>query len=261
MSSKARAVGSGARCCVFGVVAMNACVVAAENVYRTFAWTPVLRDISCTVGVGQALAIFGPNGAGKTTLLRILATLLRPSSGSLRLFELPAHDPRVRRRIGFLGHDSFLYPDLTPVENLRFYARAYRLDDASARIHAMLDYVGLQDWATTPIRSLSRGMEQRLALARTLLHEPDLLLLDEPYTGLDHEAVQLLHTTLLRAKQAGKTIVFSSHDFERGLALCSRALILSRGRIVWQSVDTPSVAELSSIYTALTRHPTHGSQD
>lgn len=244
-----------------GVMAMNACVVAAENVHKTFDWTPVLRGISCTVGTGQAVAIFGPNGAGKTTLLRILATLLKPSAGNLQLFELPANDPRVRRRIGFLGHDSFLYPDLTPLENLRFYAHAYRLDNVPARIQAMLEYVGLQDWAATPIRSLSRGMEQRLALARTLLHEPDLLLLDEPYTGLDHEAVQLLHTRLLRAKQAGKTIVFSSHDFERGLALCGRALILSRGRIAWQSANTPSVAELRSIYTALTRHPARGSED
>ncbi len=240
---------------------MNACVVAAENIHKTFAWTPVLRGISCAVGAGQAVAIFGPNGAGKTTLLRILASLLKPSLGSLHLFELPAHDPRVRRRIGFLGHDSFLYPDLTPLENLRFYAYAYRLDNVVARIQAMLEYVGLQDWATTPIRSLSHGMEQRLALARALLHEPDLLLLDEPYTGLDHEAVRLLHTTLLRAKQAGKTIMFSSHDFERGLALCSRALILSQGRIVWQSANTPSVAELSGIYTALTSRRIYSNRD
>ncbi len=243
-------------------MAMKACVVAASNVHKTFAWTPVLRGISCTVGVGQALAIFGPNGAGKTTLLRVLASLLKPSSGSLRLFALPADDPRVRRRLGFVGHDSLLYPDLSPAENLRFYAHAYRLANAPARIRAMLEYVGLQDWATAPTRSLSRGMEQRLALARALLHEPDLLLLDEPYTGLDHEAARLVHRALLGAKQAGTTIVFSSHDFERGLALCSRVLILNRGRIVWQSAaDPPSVAELSDIYTALTRQSAHGSRD
>lgn len=222
----------------------------------------MLRGISCTLGAGQALAIFGPNGAGKTTLLRVLASLITPSSGSLRLFALPAHDQRVRRRIGFLGHDSLLYPDLSPAENLRFYAHVYRLDNAPARIKAMLKYVGLQDWAITPIRSLSRGMEQRLALARALLHEPDLLLLDEPYAGLDHEAARLFHTALLEAKQAGKTIVFSSHDFERGLALCSRVLILNQGRIVWQSTaGPPSAAELSARYTALTRQSAHGSRD
>lgn len=241
---------------------MNGCVITAENVHKTFAWTPVLRDISCTVEAGQAVAVFGPNGAGKTTLLRLLASLLKPSSGSLRLFALPADDPRARRRIGFVGHDSFLYPDLSPFENLRFYAHAYRLDNGAARVQAMLEYVGLQDWATTPVRSLSRGMEQRLALARALLHEPDLLLLDEPYTGLDAEALELLHASLLRARQAGKTIVFSSHDFERGLALCSRVLMLCRGRIVWQSTaDTPSVAELRDIYTDLTRRPTRGRRD
>ena len=260
MSSETQAVGQGAL--GVGGSAMNGCVVTAENVHKTFAWTPVLRDISCTVEAGQAVAVFGPNGAGKTTLLRLLASLLKPSSGSLRLFALPADDPRARRRIGFVGHDSFLYPDLSPFENLRFYARAYRLDNESARVQAMLEYVGLQDWTSTPVRSLSRGMEQRLALARALLHEPDLLLLDEPYTGLDAEALELLHASLLRAKQVGKTIVFSSHDFERSLALCSRALMLCRGRIVWQSAaDTPSVAELRDIYTEFTRHPARGRQD
>ncbi|MCE2486876.1 MAG: heme ABC exporter ATP-binding protein CcmA [Desulfurellaceae bacterium] len=259
MSSETQAVGHGAR--GVGGSAMNGCVVTAENVHKTFAWTPVLHGVSCTVEAGQAVAVFGPNGAGKTTLLRLLASLLKPSSGSLRLFALPADDPRARRRIGFVGHDSFLYPDLSPFENLRFYAHAYRLDNGAARVQAMLEYVGLQDWATTPVRSLSRGMEQRLALARALLHEPDLLLLDEPYTGLDADALELLHTSLLQAKQAGKTIVFSSHDFERGLALCSRALMLCQGRIMWQSsADTPSVAELRDIYTDLTRRPTRGRQ-
>jgi heme exporter protein A len=214
----------------------------------------VLRDVSCTFAAVEAVGIFGPNVAGKTTFLRVLATLLKPSSGTLKLFERPAHETAVRKRLGFLGHESFLYPDLTPIENLTFYAKAYQLKNPSPRIEAVLAQVGLQDWAKTPLRTFSRGMEQRLALARVLLHEPDLLLLDEPHTGLDQPAVELLQTILMQAKDAGKTIVFTTHDFALGLALCSRAMILTQGRIVWHSADdTPSADEFSNIYTAITQ--------
>lgn len=233
---------------------MSSRVVEAENLHKTFAWAPVLRDVSCTITAGEAVGIFGPNGAGKTTFLRVLATLLKPSSGTLKLFERPAHETAVRKRLGFLGHESFLYPDLTPNENLTFYAKAYQLKNPSPRIEAVLAQVGLQDWAKTPLRTFSRGMEQRLALARVLLHEPDLLLLDEPYTGLDQPAVQLLQTLLIQAKDAGKTIVFTTHDFELGLVLCSRAVILKRGQLVWQSTTPPaSVSEFSSLYTDITQ--------
>ena len=234
---------------------MSTWVVEAENLCKTFAWLPVLKGVSCQIEPGEAVGLFGPNGAGKTTLLRLLATLLKPSSGTLKLFGAPAADPQIRRRLGFLGHDSFLYADLNPVENLRFYSRAYRLEDAEVRVAEVLAQVNLQDWATTPIRTFSRGMEQRLALARVLLHEPDLFLLDEPYTGLDQPAVNLLQTTLTQAKNAGKTIIFTTHDFELGLALCSQAMILSHGRIVWRSADDPpSVDEFKIIYTEKTHH-------
>jgi heme exporter protein A len=161
----------------------------------------------------------------------------------------------VRKRLGFLGHESFLYPDLTPIENLTFYAKAYQLENQRPRIEAVLEQVGLQDWAKTPLRTFSRGMEQRLALARVLLHEPDLLLLDEPYTGLDRPAVELLQTILMQAKEARKTIVFTTHDFELGLALCSRAVILKHGQLVWQTTTPPSsLYEFSNIYTDITQH-------
>lgn len=236
---------------------MNTWVVEAENLFKTFAWLPVLKGISCQIAAGKAVGVFGPNGAGKTTFLRLLATLLKPTSGTLKLFGIPASNPKIRRRLGFLGHDSFLYADLTPLENLHFYSRAYRLADAEVRIAEVLEQVELQDWATTPIRTFSRGMEQRLALARVLLHEPDLLLLDEPYTGLDQPAVSLLQTTLMQAKSAGKTIVFTTHDFGLGLALCSQAMILSQGRIVWHSADaTLSVDEFRSLYAEKTQPST-----
>src|SRR5262245_23297101 len=175
---------------------MSTWIIEAENLQNTFAWAPVLQGISCRIGGGEVVGIFGPNGAGKTTFLRLLATLLQPSGGTLRLFGQAPHEPAARRRLGFLGHESFLYPDLTPIENLTFYGRAYGLSQLEERITRALEQIGLHDWGNTPVRTFSRGMEQRLALARALLHEPDLLLLDEPYTGLDSRGVTTLQTTL-----------------------------------------------------------------
>jgi len=233
---------------------MSAWVIEAENLRKTFAWTPVLNGVSCRIGAGEVVGVFGPNGAGKTTFLRLLATLLKPSDGILRLFQRTPYDPAVRRRLGFLGHDSFLYPDLTPIENLTFYGRAYGLSDLEARINTVLEQIGLRDWGNTPVRTFSRGMEQRLALARALLHEPDLLLLDEPYTGLDSRGVTTLQTTLMRAKEQGKTVVLTTHDFTLGLELCDRALILHRGRLSWQSTGRlPSVQEFVEIYHTKTQ--------
>ncbi|MEW6298435.1 MAG: heme ABC exporter ATP-binding protein CcmA [Thermodesulfobacteriota bacterium] len=234
---------------------MNDWVIEAENLRKTFAWTPVLDGVSCRVGRGEVVGIFGPNGAGKTTLLRLFATLLKPSAGTLKLFHHDPQDARVRRRVGFLGHESFLYPDLTPTENLTFYGRAYGLPRLTARIDAALERVGLREWGHTPVRTFSRGMEQRLALARALFHDPDLLLLDEPDTGLDPQGTALLRAVLSQAQARGKTVVFTTHDFAFGLATCTRALILHRGVVAWQSTDgPPSAHAFGDIYAHSTRH-------
>jgi heme ABC exporter ATP-binding subunit CcmA len=234
---------------------MSKWVIEAENLRKTFAWTPVLDGVSCRIGTGEVIGIFGPNGAGKTTCLRLFATLLRPSAGTLRLFNDDPYRPSVRRRLGFLGHDSFLYADLTPTENLLFYGRAYGVSEIKERIDLTLEQIGLRDWRDTPVRAFSRGMEQRLALARTLLHEPDLLLLDEPYTGLDARGVATLQATLGRAKEQQKTIVLTTHDFALGLPLCDRALILQGGRIAWQSGGRPPpVSEFTELYHSVTQH-------
>jgi heme exporter protein A len=228
---------------------MAAWVIEADKLSKTFAWVPVLQGVSYRVAAGETVAIFGPNGAGKTTFLRLLSTLLKPSSGTLQLFGQPADDPIVRRKLGFLGHDSFLYPDLTPIENLTFYGKAYGLANLRGRIDAVLQFVGLQEWGNAQVRTFSRGMEQRVALARALLHEPDLLLFDEPYSGLDARGVATLQTALTQTKAQGKTVIFTTHDFALGLDLCDRALIFNRGRIVWQSNGSlPSVPEFSEIY-------------
>jgi len=228
---------------------MTSWVVEADNLSKTFAWVPVLHGVSYRVAQGETVAVFGPNGAGKTTFLRLLATLLKPSSGTLRLFGHAPDDLIVRRRLGFLGHDSFLYPDLTPIENLTFYGKAYGLSDLRNRIASVLQFVGLQEWGNSQVRTFSRGMEQRVALARALLHEPELLLFDEPYAGLDARGVATLQTALTQTKAQGKTVIFTTHDFALGLGLCDRALIFNRGRLVWHSGgQLPSVAEFDEIY-------------
>jgi heme exporter protein A len=228
---------------------MAAWVIEADKLSKTFAWVPVLQGVSYRVAPGETVAIFGPNGAGKTTFLRLLSTLLKPSSGTLQLFGQPADDRVVRRKLGFLGHDSFLYPDLTPIENLTFYGKAYGLTDLRDRISSVLQFVGLAEWGNAQIRTFSRGMEQRIALARALLHEPDLLLFDEPYSGLDARGIATLQTALTQTKAQGKTVIFTTHDFALGLDLCDRALIIHKGRLVWQSDrQLPSVTEFDEIY-------------
>lgn len=229
-------------------------VVTARRLRKSFSWTPVLDDVTFQAGPGETVGVFGPNGSGKTTLLRVFATLLRPNAGLLTLFGGNPDSEDARHRIGFLGHDSFLYPDLTAEENLRFYGKAYRVSPLADRIAAQLQHVGLDRWQHTPVRHFSRGMEQRLALARTLLHDPDLILLDEPHTGLDTAAQDVLHDALGRAAARGKTVMLSSHDFERCRDLCTRVVLLHRGRLAWESTGTlPTVARFAEIYAESTR--------
>jgi heme exporter protein A len=214
---------------------MAAPVIEACGVGRRFAGVHALDDISFNVVAGEAVAVFGPNGAGKTTLLRLCATLLRASAGELRLFGSAVRDGGVqaRRRIGMLSHQSLLYPDLTPTENLEFYARMYGVRRPAKRVGEWIDTLGLRGWAHRPLRTLSRGLEQRCALARALLHDPELLLLDEPFTGLDAEATAMLIATLQRAHRQGATVMMTTHDVERGFAVCGRALLLVQGRLTW----------------------------
>jgi len=193
-----------------------------------------LRDLDLAVPRGTVLGLLGHNGAGKTTFLRLCATLLSPSEGRVRVggLDAGANGIAVRRQIAVLGHESFLYPDLSAHENLVFYARLYGLTDARAQVEEQLDRFALRGWAHRPVRTLSRGMLQRCALARVLLHDPRLLLLDEPFTGLDVAARELLGEQLRLAHARGAAVVMSTHDVGLGVALCQRALVLSRGALV-----------------------------
>jgi heme exporter protein A len=228
--------------------------VRATGLTRAFAGTPVLSGVDLAVEGGELVALLGPNGAGKTTLLRILALLLRPHGGRLVLFGTDAATapPALRRRIGYVGHESFCYPDLTAAENLAFYARLFGVPDAPARIAEMIAWAGLEAAARQPLRVYSRGMGQRLALARALLHGPDLLLLDEPFSGLDPQAVEALQRRLLALRAAGHSIVLTTHDLERAAPIATRIAILHRGRIAWaHDGQAPDVVVVAAAYRAV----------
>jgi heme exporter protein A len=201
--------------------------IALEGLERRYGDRPALRGVSVTVGEGQTLAVFGANGAGKTTLLRVLATLLRPHAGSVSVLgaALPAESWKVRGRVGFLGHEPLLYPDLTARENLLFHARLHGV--AHERVGELLARVGLEHRAGDPVRELSRGMVQRLAAARAVLHDPAVILLDEPRAGLDPTAAEELEPLIGRASD--RTRVLVTHDVERGLREADVVLGLRAG--------------------------------
>jgi len=196
---------------------------------RRYGERAALRDVSLQLRAGQTLVVLGPNGAGKTTLLRMLATLLRPHAGEVRVLghELPDDGFAVRGRIGFLGHEPLLYRELTGRENLLFHARLHRV--ARERVDELLDAVGMRPRAEDPVAELSRGMVQRLAVARAVLHEPELLLLDEPLANLDPVAVAQVAPLIGRG--GGRTRVLTSHDPVGGLVGADLALGLKRGRV------------------------------
>ena len=213
-----------------------------EQVSKRFGLVSAVDDVSCAIHAGDAVLLLGPNGAGKTTLLRLCATLLRPTRGRVRVagLDAAANGAAARRHLAVLGHESFLYADLTATENLAFYAHLYGLPAPHARVAALIERLGLGGWARRPVRTLSRGLVQRCALARVLLHDPELLLLDEPFTGLDVEARELLCGVLREAHGRGTALLMSTHDLALGLSLCSRALVLAGGRLAWEGATQPS---------------------
>jgi heme exporter protein A len=203
--------------------------VVLRGAGRRYGERAALRDVSLELEAGRTLVVFGPNGAGKTTLLRMLATLLRPNAGEVRVLggALPDDGWSVRGRIGFLGHEALLYRELSGRENLRFHARLHGV--APARVEAVLDAVGMTARAGDPVAELSRGMVQRLAVARAVLHEPELLLLDEPLANLDPAAAAQVQPLI--GAGAGRTRVITSHDPVGGLQGADVALGLKAGRV------------------------------
>ncbi len=230
-------------------------MIQISGLVKQYGFNPVLRGVNLHVSKGAFVTLVGPNGAGKSTLMRIVATLLKPTAGEVKIggWLMPQYSDRVRRHIGLVSHQTLLYGDLTAAENLLFFAKLYRLDHSADRVAQALKRVGLAARERDAVRTFSRGMMQRLTIARATLHEPDVLLLDEPYTGLDQDASALLDSLLKRESENGRTILMITHDLVHGLNLCDRVAILSRGKIVQEIANGEvSGSEFLDIYAAQT---------
>jgi heme exporter protein A len=211
--------------------------VEVQGLNKHFGSATALGGVDFTVAAGEFLTVFGPNGAGKTTLMRILATLARPSEGTVRIY---GQDTRrapaaARRRVGLVTHRSLLYASLSALENVAFFARMFGVDDAERRAAETLADLGLEHRMHDAVQTYSRGMEQRCAIARALVHEPDVLLLDEPFSGLDPDARARLRTLLMPPGDTPRTVILTSHDLANGAELADRVAILARGRLVFDA--------------------------
>ena len=231
-------------------------MIEVRRLVKTFGLKPVLRGVDFRAGPGEFVALLGPNGAGKTTMLRILASLSRPTLGEVRVagYVLPGQASAVRRLLGVVSHQPLLYGDLTAEENLRFYARMYGLSDVARRVNEALNTVGLEPRRRDLVRQFSRGMQQRLAIGRALLHDPQVMLLDEPYTGLDQDASAMLDGLLRQVAAGGRTVVMTSHDLPRAADLATRIDVLSRGVI---AASVPQAQITSAGLIDLYRKVTH----
>lgn len=208
-------------------------MIEVHRLVKRFGLKTVLRGLDFQVAQGEFVALLGPNGAGKTTFLRILASLSRPSLGEVRIagYRLPEQAAAVRRRLGVVSHLPLLYGDLTAEENLRFYGRMYGIPGLEKRVAEVLELVGLSPRRRELVRTFSRGMQQRLAIGRAVLHDPEVVLFDEPHTGLDQEACAMLDAVLKEVAARGRTVVMTSHDLARAADLASRFDVLTRGQI------------------------------
>lgn len=208
-------------------------MITVKKLVKRFGLKTILRGVDFDVQPGEFVALLGSNGAGKTTFLRILASLSRPSLGEVSIagHTLPHDAAQVRARLGVVSHLPLLYGDLTAEENLRFYARMYGIPNDQVRITEVLEMVGLESRRRDLVRTYSRGMGQRLAIGRAVLHDPDVMLFDEPYTGLDQDASAMLDDVLKTVAAQGRTIVMTSHDLARAEGLATRFDVLSRGVI------------------------------
>jgi len=228
----------------------SATALEVRELSRTFGARKALDKVSFELPRGAFLSIFGPNGAGKTTLLKILSTLGTPSKGSAKVIGLDVVQDAVqlREHIGLISHNPLLYPDLSAEENLEFFAEIYCLENPKERIHELLTAVELDHRRLDLVSAFSRGMLQRLSIARALLHSPEVIFLDEPYSGLDPHAMDILDSLIAQIREQ-HTFVMVSHDLAKGLELCSHALILAKGKVVlYDERDNIDRAEFAATY-------------
>lgn len=194
----------------------------------------ILRGVNLSIKQGQTVAILGPNGAGKSTILKVIATLIKPTSGEVLINnkEIKKHALEVKSLIGYLPHASLLYDHFTPLENLVLFGKLYGVKDVEKRAKELIEKVGLSFFLHEPVKSFSRGMIQRVAIARAIIHDPSILLLDEPHTGLDQQAIVILNKVILEMKAQGTTTVMVTHDFKQAAEICDRIIIVKNGKIV-----------------------------
>jgi len=223
--------------------------VAVEGVWKFYGDYPALRDVRLEAEAGACLALIGRNGAGKTTLLRLLAGFSRPGRGEVRICGTIPRDPATRRRIGFIGHGISVYDELSAMENLTLFGRLYGLANPRKTAGEWLERTGLERVAGGLVREFSRGMRQRLAVARAFLHSPSVLLLDEPFTALDDRAIAVLQRLLGEALAEGRTIVMSTHQLREALELATHVALLNRGSVAFSGDRTPEmVADPGFLY-------------
>jgi heme ABC exporter ATP-binding subunit CcmA len=230
-------------------------LIETHALVKAYDLLPVLRRLDLVISRGEFVALLGPNGSGKSTLIRLLAALSKPTAGTIHIggWQLPREAHAVRAQIGLVSHKPLLYDNLTARENLRFFGRLYNLPDTSDRIADLLARVGLGKRGDDLVRTYSRGMQQRLSIARALLHRPDVLLLDEPYTGLDQDASLTLDGLLQEAQRGGHTVLMATHQIDRATRLASRIIILSRGVIGYDApADAQDASDLAATYTRVT---------
>ncbi|MBC2727435.1 ABC transporter ATP-binding protein [Desulfosporosinus sp.] len=226
-------------------------MIEGINLSKTYGNKNVLRDISLTIPKGEFTAVLGPNGAGKSTLLKILALMSKPDSGEVKIGKQSFVNLKgeLKRKIGILSHSSFLYPELTAYENLQFYGRLYDVRHLEEQIISVIKKVGLLLALNEPVYTFSRGMLQRLSIARALIHSPEVIFLDEPFTGLDQQGISLLQDVLKDLKSSQKTILIVTHSFEQGMEDVDRILIINKGQI---AADFPTenlqAGDLKRIY-------------
>ncbi len=230
--------------------------IKIEGLTKSFGTRLALRGIDLKVRHGESVAIFGPNGAGKTTLIKILATIMNPSSGKIMIdgLDLKSNAEEIRGRIGVVTHQTFLYSNLTAYENLEFYSRMYDVPRRKERVYEVATMLGMTSRLHDRVVTLSRGMQQRLSIARSLLHKPAIMLLDEPETGLDQEVIPVLWQALLTEIGEKRTIILTTHNLERGFQLGDRLLILNKGKIVYEGArQVLDLAGLKEVYRYNTR--------
>jgi heme exporter protein A len=214
----------------------------------------ILRGIDLSITQGETVAILGPNGAGKSTLLKVLATLIKPTSGLVKIngLDLKKDHIEVKKMFGYLPHSSLLYDHYTPLENLAFFGNLYGVKDIENRARKLVNEVGLSFFINEPVKNFSRGMIQRIAIARAIIHEPKIMLLDEPHTGLDQGAINILNNVVLSMKEKGCTTLMVTHDFKQAAAICDRIIIVKNGKIADDfKINNKSLSLVSEKYQVL----------